>query len=274
MAMSPTCIQADCGMDHRQLPTPDFFPPRQKDLVEAVAFISKHINAGTGVYVHCNAGKGRSACCVICYLIYAHGWTALEAYDYVKERRRIAKLPMLCGTRAQWRAIKIFARGLAQARRQVAPAPETPASVRGSATPPGDAVPPAAKAAPRPASAQVAEAQETSHQAPATTPDEPKDAPADAPQQTSLAEQTAAGLEQPAQESPQEPDSQQTPAKEPEAAREPESVESKQVTPEPPKAGSASQADEKRGQLGEAGDSPEISAADPPAADSSIKDLC
>eukprot|EP00971_Amphidinium_carterae_P041955 824298-Amphidinium_carterae.1 len=22
--------------------------------------------------------QGRSACCVICYLIYAHGWTALE----------------------------------------------------------------------------------------------------------------------------------------------------------------------------------------------------
>mmetsp|Transcript_64425 Transcript_64425/g.119820 ORF Transcript_64425/g.119820 Transcript_64425/m.119820 type:complete len:374 (+) Transcript_64425:131-1252(+) len=266
MAMSPTCIQADCGMDHRQLPTPDFFPPRQKDLVEAVAFISKHINAGTGVYVHCNAGKGRSACCVICYLIYAHGWTAHQAYDYVKERRRIAKLPMLCGTRAQWRAIKTFAKGLAQARRQVAPAPDPPPSAGGDAQPSGLSA--TAKAAPRPCSTNMTapEAQEAAapQQAPETTPDEPTaDAPAEAPPQQ-VEQQPAPGLpEQPAQAS------QQPPAKAPEdPAEAPESTAASQQ--EPPKVGSSSQAQEA---AGAAGDSPEIT-ADPQPPDSSIKDLC
>jgi len=154
MAMSPTCIQEDCGMDHRQLPTPDFFPPTQKDLVEAVAFISKHIKNGTGVYVHCNAGKGRSACCVICYLMYAHGWTAQEAFDHVKERRRIAKLPMLCGTRAQWRAIRTFGRALEKVRRQVAPAPDSQAFLPGEQSKSG-----APSAAPSAASAPPVEVQ-------------------------------------------------------------------------------------------------------------------
>jgi protein-tyrosine phosphatase len=55
------------------------------------------------VYVHCNAGKGRSTSVVLCYLIYVHGMSRVEAYDFVKEKRpKIAKFRALCDTRPQW----------------------------------------------------------------------------------------------------------------------------------------------------------------------------
>ncbi|KAG8458684.1 hypothetical protein KFE25_012882 [Diacronema lutheri] len=92
-------------MAMRQLPTADFFAPSQRDLVEAVAFIDRHARAGTGVYVHCNGGRGRSAVAVICYLIYARGETADSAFALVRAARRIANLRALCGLRTQWRAV-------------------------------------------------------------------------------------------------------------------------------------------------------------------------
>jgi hypothetical protein len=130
MSLSPTCIREDCAMVHRQLPTPDFFAPEHRDVVEAVAFIQKHIRAGVGVYVHCNGGKGRSAVCVISYLIYAYAWTADEAYDFVRLKRNIAHLKALFGLRAQWRVIKRFERQLNKSRAQVSPF--TDGSTKGS----------------------------------------------------------------------------------------------------------------------------------------------
>lgn len=119
LALSPTCVREDCGMLMRQLPTPDFFAPSQRDLVEAVAFIQKNVQAGRGVYVHCNGGKGRSTVCVICWLIYAKGLSADEAFDLIRSRRKIAHMKALCGVRTQWRAIRRFEREVAHVRTEV-----------------------------------------------------------------------------------------------------------------------------------------------------------
>lgn len=119
LAMSPACIE-DCHMVQRQLPTPDFFAPSQRDIVEAVAFIRKHVRQGISVYVHCNGGKGRSAVCVICYLIYERGWSPNQAFQFVKEKRKIAKMKAWGGLHKQWRAVKRFARELQRTRKQVA----------------------------------------------------------------------------------------------------------------------------------------------------------
>ena len=32
-------------------------------------FLERFVSKGIGVYVHCNGGKGRSAVCVICFMV-------------------------------------------------------------------------------------------------------------------------------------------------------------------------------------------------------------
>lgn len=113
MVISPRCIEKDCGMVHRSLETPDFFAPGLRDLVEAVAFIDSHVRAGRGVFVHCNGGKGRSSVCVICYLMYRAGFSAEDAFQFVRSKRKIAHLQAMCGIRSQWRAVRRFDRELA-----------------------------------------------------------------------------------------------------------------------------------------------------------------
>lgn len=120
LALSAACVRDDCGMVMRQLSTPDFFAPSQRDLVEAVAFISAHVQAGTGVYVHCNGGRGRSATAVICYLIHARGETSASAYELLRAKRPIANLRALCGMRTQWRAVLTFERELEAVRAELA----------------------------------------------------------------------------------------------------------------------------------------------------------
>lgn len=119
LSLSSRCIE-DCHMVSRQLPTPDFFAPSHRHIVEAVAFIMSFVDQGIGVYVHCNGGSGRSAVCVICYLVYAHDWSADEAFKFVSGRRKIAKMKAWKGWHKQWRAIKRFERELKRSRKQMA----------------------------------------------------------------------------------------------------------------------------------------------------------
>merc|ERR1719181_1156898 len=78
------------------------------------------IQDGIPVFVHCNGGRGRSAVCVICYLIQAHNWSPDEAFEYVKGKRKIAGMKAWCGLHKQWRAVKKFARELKAHSKQVA----------------------------------------------------------------------------------------------------------------------------------------------------------
>jgi len=117
LGLSPACVQ-DCRMLIRHLPTPDFFAPSRKDIVEAVNFIQSSINCGSSVFVHCNGGRGRSAVCVICYLVYARGWSPDEAFLFVKEKRGIASMKAWGGLHKQWRAIKGFWHELKRTRSQ------------------------------------------------------------------------------------------------------------------------------------------------------------
>ena len=54
--------------------------------------MSAQIAAGGAVYVHCNGGKGRSAVCVLAYLVRTQKLTAHEAYVQVAAQRKIARL--------------------------------------------------------------------------------------------------------------------------------------------------------------------------------------
>lgn len=46
-----------------------FEAPPQSMLIEGVDFINKNVDKGGVVYVHCKAGRSRSATLVCCYLM-------------------------------------------------------------------------------------------------------------------------------------------------------------------------------------------------------------
>lgn len=96
------------------LPTVDFSAPSLDDIRKGVEWMQDHTAAGHSVYVHCNAGRGRSAVLVICYLMATTGCTPVEAYELLSTKRPIAKLTTLCGTRPQWRAVRAYEKFLAK----------------------------------------------------------------------------------------------------------------------------------------------------------------
>ncbi|XP_063973922.1 phosphatidylglycerophosphatase and protein-tyrosine phosphatase 1 [Diachasmimorpha longicaudata] len=103
------------GVQFLQLSTTDIFEtPCQDKLQKGVNFINQcqgslfHGNDAdtrllSTVYVHCKAGRTRSATLVGCYLMKKHGWTPSEAVDYMKSKREHILLHT-----AQWRALKLY----------------------------------------------------------------------------------------------------------------------------------------------------------------------
>lgn len=75
------------GIEQFWMPTVDFQPPKLKDVQAAVEFMQRQTAAGRPVYVHCKAGRARSATVVVCYLMAQHGWTAEKAVRWILERR-------------------------------------------------------------------------------------------------------------------------------------------------------------------------------------------
>lgn len=57
------------GIEQLHIPTTDFTHPTLEDVEVAVEFIQRHANQGETVYVHCKAGRARSATVAICWLI-------------------------------------------------------------------------------------------------------------------------------------------------------------------------------------------------------------
>jgi len=100
------------GMANLIMATPDYSAPPLADVQAAVAWALEATDRGEGVYVHCNAGRGRSAIVVLCILMSRFGWDALEAYDHVSSKRRVVKLPSLCETKPQWRVVREYERWL------------------------------------------------------------------------------------------------------------------------------------------------------------------
>ncbi|XP_012059355.1 PREDICTED: phosphatidylglycerophosphatase and protein-tyrosine phosphatase 1 [Atta cephalotes] len=108
------------NIEFLQLSTIDIFQaPSQEKLQNGVNFINKfrnvsdkkldnpgydnnHNQYGT-VYVHCKAGRTRSATLVACYLITKNNWTPEEAVNYMRTKR-----PHILLHTAQWSALKQF----------------------------------------------------------------------------------------------------------------------------------------------------------------------
>eukprot|EP00795_Rhopilema_esculentum_P016631 gene16632-8065_t len=69
--LSPTAIQwDDLGVKQLKIPTLDFdAAPSIQEIQKGIDFINYYREKNQSVYIHCKAGRGRSALLVTCYLI-------------------------------------------------------------------------------------------------------------------------------------------------------------------------------------------------------------
>ncbi|CAG2179781.1 unnamed protein product [Oppiella nova] len=89
------------GVKFLQLNTADILhAPTQDKLRTGVQFIQQFNGTDSSVYVHCKAGRTRSATLVACYLMKKHDWEPKEAVDYMKHKR-----PHILLRSKQWEAI-------------------------------------------------------------------------------------------------------------------------------------------------------------------------
>ncbi|XP_038664182.1 phosphatidylglycerophosphatase and protein-tyrosine phosphatase 1 [Scyliorhinus canicula] len=76
------------GVEQLRLSTVDILGvPKLEDLKKGVDFVTKHRKNGNSVYVHCKAGRSRSATMVAAYLIHLHHWSPKSACDYIASIR-------------------------------------------------------------------------------------------------------------------------------------------------------------------------------------------
>ncbi|XP_015719938.1 phosphatidylglycerophosphatase and protein-tyrosine phosphatase 1 isoform X2 [Coturnix japonica] len=76
------------GVEQLRLDTVDLSGvPTLENLHKGVEFILKHRERGHSVYVHCKAGRSRSATVVAAYLIQLHHWSPQEAIEAIAKIR-------------------------------------------------------------------------------------------------------------------------------------------------------------------------------------------
>ncbi|NXH22785.1 PTPM1 phosphatase, partial [Bucco capensis] len=76
------------GVEQLRLDTVDLSGvPSLENLHKGVEFILKHRACGNSVYVHCKAGRSRSATMVAAYLIQLHHWSPQKAIEAIAKIR-------------------------------------------------------------------------------------------------------------------------------------------------------------------------------------------
>ena len=83
----PTTAYEKHDIAQFRMPTIDFQPPTYEHVTAAIDFMDKHVANGKKIYVHCKAGRGRSATVALCWLIHAAGMTPEEAQARLLEKR-------------------------------------------------------------------------------------------------------------------------------------------------------------------------------------------
>ena len=69
------------------LPTIDFNPPTIEHIREGVDFIERQIQRGGKVYIHCKAGRARSATVALCYLVRFRAMSPKQAQEHLIAHR-------------------------------------------------------------------------------------------------------------------------------------------------------------------------------------------
>ena len=96
----PTAAYSAAGIEQLRIPTTDFNPPTLADIERAVEFIDRHAAQGHSVYIHCKAGRARSATVALCWLVARRGLTPEAAQQLLLARRphvnpRVAQRPVV-----------------------------------------------------------------------------------------------------------------------------------------------------------------------------------
>ena len=69
------------------VPIIDHCPPSLKDINTAINFIETYVNMQAKVYVHCKAGRGRSATIALCWLMKSQKVTAEQGLNQLINKR-------------------------------------------------------------------------------------------------------------------------------------------------------------------------------------------
>ncbi len=80
------------GIAYRRFSCPDMTAPSLELIEDAIRWIHERTQEGKKVYIHCKAGRGRSALILICTLIRYQGLSFKEAYDLVSAERSVVTL--------------------------------------------------------------------------------------------------------------------------------------------------------------------------------------
>lgn len=75
------------GISFKQIQAADFLPLKQEEIEEGAQHLNTLLQQGRTIYVHCKAGRGRSASIVIVYLMKFQGFSFDKAFELVKEQR-------------------------------------------------------------------------------------------------------------------------------------------------------------------------------------------
>ncbi|WKX98134.1 hypothetical protein Q1695_013655 [Nippostrongylus brasiliensis] len=109
------------GVSVHSIPMTDFFGSAARVQIDsAVCFIENVSKEGKSVYVHCKAGRTRSATVAVCYLMKSRNWLPNVAMEYLKSKR-----PQTVLRNAHWRTANEYRRFL---DRQAWPASVTTSS--------------------------------------------------------------------------------------------------------------------------------------------------
>lgn len=91
------------GVEQKIISAEDFNPLSQNEIGEAVDFLEKQHDSKVTTYVHCKAGRGRSATAVVCFLMKKFKHSAEIAKEIVRESR-----PQINLNSRQWEAVKTY----------------------------------------------------------------------------------------------------------------------------------------------------------------------
>ncbi len=75
------------GIEQLWLPTIDFNPPSLEDVHRGVEFLDRLTSQNKTVYVHCKAGRARSATIVLCWLVHTKKMTPEQAQFHLLQCR-------------------------------------------------------------------------------------------------------------------------------------------------------------------------------------------
>lgn len=117
------------GIEQLHLPTIDFTHPLEEHVEAGAAFIEKHVSQGGTVYVHCKAGRARSATIVLWWLVRYRGMTPAQAQALLSKYRahinpRVYLRPVIQRLYTNWLAAQGSPNPTAEAKAAVETMPQ------------------------------------------------------------------------------------------------------------------------------------------------------